>query len=416
MKFREAVDFINSYTKSGAPVTDLSRFASLAAELGNPQNKLKFVHVAGTNGKGSICEYISLGLRKSGFKTGCFTSPYIVCLEERIRLDGKNIPQSRLAEVCGRVARAAEMCGRNDFSQFEIFTACAFVYYAEEECDYVVLETGIGGTLDCTNIVNPALCVIGTLDLDHCAILGNTVAEISAHKAGIMKTGVPCVLSAGQSREAEDVFRRRSQKLRSRLVIPEKCEIVSSSLDGNTFIYKGTEYTTTMCGEYQAGNAASAIEALTLLNVPAKIIQQAVAEAVVPARLQRVSSEPVFVIDGGHNPSGFSSAMEAVLRENRSVTLLTGCLKSKSLAESYRKYLPRVKNVVFADYFFPDCVPCAELAEIAEECGVPYETACSSPEAAERACALCGEGGIILAAGSLYLAGDLLRNVGFGKL
>ena len=202
MTYRQSIEYINSFTKSGAPVADLSRFKALAAALGNPQDKLRFVHVAGTNGKGSLCEYISCGLISAGLKTGKFTSPYIMRLEERFQLDNVQISAELLAQCCGQVAQAVEKTGRTDYSQFEILTAMAFLFYLEEKADVVVLETGIGGTLDCTNVITPLLSVITTVDVDHRQILGDTVEAVAAHKAGIIKQGVPVVLSPCQQTAA----------------------------------------------------------------------------------------------------------------------------------------------------------------------------------------------------------------------
>lgn len=409
MNYSEASDYIRSYTGSGRAVTDLSRFTALMQTLGNPQSRLRFVHVAGTNGKGSICEYISRGLQLGGFKTGCFTSPYIVRQEERIRLNGESVDDGRFAEICGRVSDAVSKSGLDGLSQFEIFTAIAFIYYAEEGCDYVVLETGIGGTLDCTNIITPVLSVIATIDYDHCAILGSTLAEIASHKAGIIKRGVPCVISGGQHAEAFAVVAERAERLNAPLIIAEGAAVTSSNLGGNRFTYNGVAYRTAMRGEYQTGNATTAIEAMRLLGLNGADISEALATAVIPARLQTVGNEPLVIIDGGHNPSGFASAMEAVLREGREITLLTGCLKTKSLTDSYKKYLPLVSAAVFVDFFSADAVSAETLSELARESGTPCAVAGSAVEAAEKSRSYCEKNGIILAAGSLYLAGALLR-------
>lgn len=174
MTYNEAVSYLNSYTKSGRPVTDLSRFKGLMNELDNVQNNLNYLHIAGTNGKGSVSEYTALALEYAGYKTGKFTSPYINRVEERIQINGRLISENDFALYTEKVKEAADKTRCTDYSQFEILTALAFVYFFEQKCEKVVLETGIGGLLDCSNIIVPEISVITTVDLDHCSILGDT--------------------------------------------------------------------------------------------------------------------------------------------------------------------------------------------------------------------------------------------------
>ena len=189
MTRHEALAFVEGFSRSGKPVKDLSRIAGLMHRLGDPQDSLQFIHIAGTNGKGSVAEYLTNILRRSGYRTGTFTSPYILCYEDRIRLNGENIPEAALCRACEQVKAAA---GEEGFSQFEITFAMAMLYFAEAGAEVVVLEAGLGGLLDCTNIIKQPLCsVITSVSYDHMAILGNTIEEIAAQKAGILSAVSP---------------------------------------------------------------------------------------------------------------------------------------------------------------------------------------------------------------------------------
>ena len=190
MTYEQAIDYVNSSTKSGKPMENLARFVILMRLLGEPHKDFKSVHIAGTNGKGSTCEYICNALIKSGKTVGKFTSPYITCIEERIQLNNKNISRHAFAHLCEQVKKAVEESGIDGFSQFEILTAIGFLYFSKEQTDYAVIETGIGGTLDCTNVITPEISVITSVDYDHTALLGDTIPKIASHKAGIIK---PCV-------------------------------------------------------------------------------------------------------------------------------------------------------------------------------------------------------------------------------
>ena len=195
MNYNEAMNFVNSYSKSGKAVTDLSRARELMKRIGNPEKQLKFVHVAGTNGKGSTVEYISNALIYSGYKTGQFTSPFILHYADRIRINGQEIDEKSLCEIAEKVKNSV---ADEEYSQFEITMAIALLWYAREKCDIVVLEAGIGGLLDCTNVIPPpVVAVITSISLDHTAILGDSVEKIAAQKAGIIKENSAVILSMG---------------------------------------------------------------------------------------------------------------------------------------------------------------------------------------------------------------------------
>ena len=402
MNHQQALEYLDSFTKAGKPVTDLSRFRALAKALGDPQKNIKFIHIAGTNGKGSVCEYISQGLINSGFSVGKFTSPYINFVEERIQLNSVPVSQEDFAGLMTEVKAAADRTGCMDYSQFELLTAAAFLYY--RDCDFAVIETGIGGTLDCTNIIDPVLSVITTVDLDHCAILGNTPAEIASHKAGIIKPKRPAVTSPFQYEEVLAVLRERAESVGAELTVPknEDLQVLDVSLEGTEFCYKNDKFRTKMCGKHQAVNAAAAIEALRLLGVSEVNIRAALETAAVPARMERLAG---WVIDGAHNVSGARAAAELISGQSGKKLLLTGMLKSKDWQGALELLAPLFDDIIAVDFFAPDAVPAEKIAEIAER----YGKCCVKAESPEQAVKLAEDinADLRLVCGSLYLCGKM---------
>lgn len=416
MTCEQASEYINSFTKSGKPVADLSRFSALAQALGNPQNSLKFVHIAGTNGKGSVCEYIALALQKEGYLTGKFTSPFIIKQAERIQLNGVNISDDDFAGCCSAVKEKADESGRNDYSQFEIFFGAALVYYMKKRADIVVLETGIGGTLDCTNIIVPALSVITSVDFDHCAILGNTLAEIASHKAGIIKKDIPAVLSPVQDEAVFSVVRAKAAQMNSALVIPDinDAEIIHTSLLGTEFVYKNERFRTKMGGAHQMHNALTATEALRLLNISEDSIKFALENAALPARLFVVRKSPLFVVDGSHNPSGIEAARELISltkkeRGLNQVCVLMGMMKDKDYKTALKISSQIAEKYVFTDGFSPNAVPIEEMTASlsAINADIPVKGAKSVKDALMLA--RSEEHDALIVMGSLYLAGSVLE-------
>ena len=248
MNYSQAIEYLNNFSKSGKPVTDLSRFSELMRVLGDPQKELAFIHVAGTNGKGSVCEYVSLALQMSGCTVGKFTSPYINCIEERIQINNKPISQEDFALYISMTREGAEKTGCEVYSQFEILNAAAFLCYKDKKCDITVLETGIGGLLDSTNIISPKISVITTVDLDHTAMLGSTRREIARHKAGIIKQGCPVVVSPCQYGEVIEVLKNKAEESGAPFVMPadDDIKLISSDLTGTVFEYKREQFQTKM--------------------------------------------------------------------------------------------------------------------------------------------------------------------------
>jgi dihydrofolate synthase/folylpolyglutamate synthase len=423
--YEKSLEFLSRFSKQGAPVKDLSRFSALAAALGNPQNDLRFVHIAGTNGKGSVAEYIASALSSCGYKTGRFTSPYIVDIRERITLDGEFIPKKDFAKLMGTVAQAIDECEDKCFSQFELLTAVCFLYFREQKANCCVLEAGIGGALDCTNIIPcPQTAVITSIGLDHTAILGNTVSEIARNKSGIIKGG-NVTMACGLPEEAESVIRNRCLSTGTELFVPDisQLEILDSGLYGSRFTYKGEKYRVSMCGEHQIMNCLTAIEALRSVseNLPTDKIKAGLEKAVMPARLELIETSALgggnypVILDGGHNPQAMEAAKAVLSSDKRRKTALLGMIDTKDCETALKIILPCFERVVFFDGFAANAVKSELLCDIAKECGIEAAAAHSEELAINLALGTAPENGLLFVGGSLYLAA-MMRPIFRGKL
>lgn len=417
MNFDECMKFINSYSRLGAKVADLSRATELMEHIGNPEKRLKFIHIAGTNGKGSTLEYIATALELSGYKTGKFTSPYVTHYADRIRINDKEIDERSLGEICQYVS---ENVTEKKYSQFEITMAIAMLWFEREKCDIVVLETGIGGLLDSTNVIPlPLVSIITSISLDHTAILGNTIEEIAAQKAGIIKEKSVAILSVDNDKSVSNIIRRTAEKKRSFFVQPLECNLkyLSSESDGVKFLYKKSEYKTAMFGSFQISNAVTAIEACWYLRtvygyrISDETIKQAIATTRVQARLQYIVGNPTIVVDGGHNPCAVKELCIHMMNEKASgkkIYTITGMSDSKDYEENM-KYIMSFSDKIFAvDDFASNSVPAVKIAKIAEE-HIATEIS-SLAEAVEKSILLAiKNNGIVVICGSLYLASAYLN-------
>ncbi len=409
------MEFINAFTHSGKPVKDLSRIKRLLAALGDPQNSLRFVHIAGTNGKGSTAEMFSRIFIDAGLKTGCFTSPFIIRYNDRIRVGGKDIPSSDLSRIAEKVRTAVDTLPDSaDLSQFEITQAIAFLYFVQQKCDIVVLETGLGGLLDCTNVITtPLLTVITTIDLDHTAILGDTIAQIAAQKAGIIKPNVPCVLSANNPKDAVQVVTQTCDKNHSPLVIPDIESVLVKRLDcfGAGFDYKGKSYTLSMGGAHQITNALSVIEGCELLKQTLALtdesITRGIAQAVLPARVEILCTSPLTILDGAHNPDGLSALAKVLDGCGKRCFALIGMCRDKNIDSAVQKLIPYVDTFYTVDGFSERALDRTDLAQKiislggkAQPCGLPIDVQIKALKKAHP-------NDITLICGSLYLAAQI---------
>lgn len=382
MNYGEAIKYIhgvsNFFCKPG-----LERIEELCRGLGDPQNKLKFIHVAGTNGKGSTCSMLSSVLMAAGYKVGMFTSPYVREFNERMRINGENIPNDILASLTEQAKSVADNMADRP-TEFELITAISFKYFAEEKCDVVVLEVGMGGRLDATNIIgSPLLSVITGIAIDHTAFLGDSIEKIAGEKAGIIKANAP-VLWGGSDLSAEAVIAEEVVKKQTILYKTDysKLKICSMSLEGCRFDYKDRKYVSiTLLGAYQPRNAAVVLDAIDILNsqglsIPEDALRRGLAEAKWPARFEIIASDPTVIFDGAHNPQGISAAVESIKNYfgDKRVVIVSGVLRDKD----YRVIAQSLSEVADTVYTItpnnPRALTAKEYAEVIRAQGVLAES------------------------------------------
>lgn len=410
----QALNFIHGFSPT-ASEPDLSRMADLLARLGSPEKRLRAVHIAGTNGKGSTAAMLACVMTSAGFRTGLFTSPYISRFNERMRINGLSIPDDELARLSGQLAGL--MTKRDEaLGEFEIVTALAFMWFAQKRCDIVILEVGIGGRLDPTNFINaPECAVITNIGLDHTRLLGDTVEKIAAEKARIIKPGSVAVMYE-QEQSVIDVIKRRCDETEVKLRIPDFAgiESVRDSVDGQVFRYKDSEYGLSLLGAHQLRNAATSLEAVSVLrergwSIPESAVRLGLAEAVWPARFEIVSRRPWFVVDGGHNPQ-CAEAVAASLRAyfpGIYTVMLIGTLRDKDFAA-----ITAILDGVAGEYIAvapdnPRALPAAELGAHLAKYGKSVLVCDSIEYAVELSKSRAGRDGVVCAVGSLYMAGAI---------
>ena len=415
MTYQEALDYIESIGFFGSK-PGLERVSALLEKLGRPQDKLKFVHIAGTNGKGSCASMTASVLKAAGYKTGLFTSPYIFRFNERMQINGREIADDALAAVVEQVKPLAEAMEDHP-TEFEIMTAVALVWFAQESCDVVVLEVGMGGRYDATNVIDRCeAAVIMNIGLDHTAILGDTVEKIAAEKAGIIKSGCPVVLYQ-QSEGVEAVIAAECAAKGAELHIADFSAIEPEfdSLDGQAFSYQGESYAIPLLGAHQRRNAAVVIEVIRVLRAAGWAIDQDALEHGLysvfwPARFEVISDDPYFVVDGGHNPQCATTVVQNLADYFPDVKhiLLVGVLRDKDYENLFKIINLAADEYVCVTPDNPRALPAEELAAYLERFGKPV-TVCSSIDdgvftardiAAEKDAMVC-------AVGSLYMSGAM---------
>ena len=428
-KAEGAVKKIEAFQRFGS-ILGLERMTELLDLLGNPQDQLKVIHVAGTNGKGSICRYIYCCLQAAGYKTGLYISPFIERFHERIEVGGSYIQDEELAAYTDRVLAQVQVmtdAGKDSPTEFEVITAIALLYFKEQNCDYVVLEVGLGGRGDSTNVCKePLVSVIASISYDHMDRLGNTLTEIAGEKAGIIKPGCPVVTSA-EAEEALQVIRRKADECGTICVetrqIPYRikeeglwgCRF-DVALRGRTF----ENLQISMAGEHQVKNAIAALTALLLLEENKKItltedaLYSGFAAAKQPGRLETLTEEgekPVILLDGAHNEDGarvLRQALEAFC-QNKKILMVVGILADKEVDQILREFLRITGNFIVTEPDSPRRMKADLLADrIRKQGGV-----CQTAETYSQACQMALQQGedydLILFAGSLYLIGAVRR-------
>lgn len=420
MNYTEAIEYIHSvnwmFCNPG-----LDRVKLLCHALGDPQDSLKFIHVAGTNGKGSFCAMTDSILRAQGYRVGLFTSPYIMEFGERMRVDGKNISDDELCVLVERVKPIADAMEEKP-TEFELITALAFLYFAEKKCDYVVLECGLGGRLDATNITKtPILSVITGIALDHTAILGDTHEKIAAEKSGIIKNGVP-TLWCGAHEGAERVIKEKADDVGARFIKIDRStmNVKKTSLDGTEFDFGAhTDIHIPLLGSYQPINAANVLTAVDLLRelgveISEEAIKSGMASVVWHARFEVINKEPLVIADGGHNPEGIDGAVESIKQYfTEKVGIVTGVMADKD----YRYMASRMAEVGAHVFCLtpdnPRALPAKDYARVFESLGICSESFDSVKDAVSAAVKWGKENNApVVCLGSLYMYGEIRKCLG----
>ena len=397
----------------------LSRCTELLNRLGRPQDRLRFIHIAGTNGKGSTAACLASILRCAGYRTGLFTSPALDDFSERVQIDGVPIPAESLSAYQTAVHAAADAM-RDPPTEFERATALALLYYAEERCDIAVLEAGLGGTDDATNIIPaPEAAVLTAMGMDHTALLGDTQEKIAAAKAGILKPGSIAV-SYGNSPVCNAVFASRCAALDIPLIEADFTRIqdLQTNLSGSRFrLQPYGDITLPLVGSYQAKNALLAVTAAEALqsrgrSIPTSAVVRGLAEVRWPGRLELLRCDPVFLLDGSHNPQGLQAALESLssLLPRKPVVLIS-VMRDKEINAMLRLLLPFAAEFVTVTARQVRALPAGELADRIRAAGGTVQACASIQEGVDTAVRRAGPDGAVCALGTLYFSSDVRRAV-----
>lgn len=413
MNYQECLNYIHSLLRFGSK-PGLERIAFLLNGLGNPQNKLKIIHVAGTNGKGSTSAMIQAVCSAAGYKTGLFISPFVTDFCERIQIDGNYIAQDDLCRTAKKVKAVNDtMNGENQATEFEFITALAFEYFYQKKCDVVVLETGLGGRLDATNVVEkPLLSVITKVGPDHQNVLGDSIEQIAFEKAGIIKSGCPVVVSSCQPKEALEVIRKVCKQNNSPLLLNCLPEFSSLKVDafGNEFVFNSRNFRLGLIGKHQFDNAANAITAAEVsgLEISQENIKEGLSRAFLPARTEVISTDPIVILDGSHNIDGIASLRDLLLQLNiKKITAVIGMMADKDIGSDLRQTASLCKSVITVTVENNPRSACAkELADICSQFNDNVHIAADYGDAVKKA-KILADGGPIVVFGSLYLSGGI---------
>lgn len=416
MDYQQAVDYIESLALPRGRY-GLERLKQALELLGNPQHKVRFVHVAGTNGKGSCAAMLASVLKEAGYRTGLYISPHLRRYNERMQVDGVDILDDDLIRAAQRVKEACEQLGGTPIV-FEVLTLMALWYFAERRCDFVVLEVGIGGKLDATNCIPaPAAALIAQLGFDHTETLGSTIEEIAAQKGGIAKPGSQLVM-AEQEPAALRVVEQlcREQGCGFTVADPERLRVLSTSPEGQRLRDRTYgELLLPLAGSHQVKNAANVLTVVEVLKgegfaIPDRAVRQGIESTVWPARFERLSRSPDFILDGGHNPQCVQAAVQALqdYYPGKKVVFLTGMMKDKDSAAMLAKMAEVAKAFVCLHADSERAFGAQELAqEIENTLSLAAYPAASAQEGCALAQRLAGKQGVVCALGSLYLVGEI---------
>lgn len=417
----EVMSFINSSKKFGSKL-ELCRIEKLCELLGNPQDALKCIHIAGTNGKGSTSVFINNILIDAGFKVGLYTSPYIYEFNERIQINNESVADFELVDIMSRVSKSVDVMLSQGFehpTEFELITAAAFLYFKEKCCDYVVVEVGLGGTYDATNIIKtPLLSVITSISIDHTDYLGNTISEIAKNKCGIIKKNCPVVTYMKQDINALAVIEETAKENNSSLTVSDgySLEIKKCSLSGNEFLYNGEKYETSLVGKYQIYNAITAINAAKILKkcgilISEENIKSGLKTAKWYARFEILQKNPTIIADGSHNADGMAAFVETAKEViDKNPICVFGMLKDKDY-DLCLKLLSSITDTVIVTEVEGN--PRRESVEKLEQTAKKYiknvYSEKNNSDAMKLALSLVKKDDTIIALGSLYMMNGIKK-------
>lgn len=423
MKYNEALEYINDKDKFGSRL-GLDSIGKLLSLLGDPQEELKCIHIGGTNGKGSTASYLSHALMAGGYSVGLFTSPYIERFNERVQINGKDIPDEALGRITSMIKEKADIMvaeGYEHPTTFEIVTAIGFMYFMEEKVDYVVLEVGLGGRYDSTNIIKkPIASVLTTIDYDHIDVLGDTLEKIAYQKGGIIKKDSIAV-SYPQEEEAMKVLKEIAEEMDTKFHLSpiENIEIKSVSSSGAVFDFKYKNHqienvNISMLGEYQVYNASLALTTLLVLRENGLIdisdddILEGLKKTKWPGRLEVLSKNPTFLIDGAHNVQGIAQLKKALeFFDYKRLILGIGILKDKDTSKMVELLAPMADIVVATEVNMPRKLPAEELGEKIKQYNENIFVEKDIKKAIQKTLELATEEDMIVFGGSLYLIGEV---------
>lgn len=425
MKYQEAMDYIEGCAVYGI-VPGLDTMRELLRRLGNPQDKLKFIHIAGTNGKGSTLAFISSALAENGYRVGRYVSPTIFEYRERFQIQGKPVSKAEVGKLMEMVAMHADKMEEENFphpTPFEIETAMAFIEFSEKECDFVVLETGMGGKLDATNVIeNTLISVITNISRDHMGFLGESIEEIAGHKAGIMKKN-SVVVSAKQEKCVEEVLKEEAIKRQ----VPKICFVDENNIQNEkytiqktSFSYKNTKrIEISLLGTYQVKNATLAWEVLEhLRKMGYEILEEKVRKAFFnvcwPARFHRVDKRPLFFVDGAHNVAAAKELRKSIefYFTNKRIIYIIGMFRDKEYRQVLETTCDLAEHIItVAKKGSSRALSALELAKEVAEINPMVTVADSVEEAVELSYLLADQNTVILAFGSLAYLGDCIYAV-----
>jgi dihydrofolate synthase/folylpolyglutamate synthase len=428
MNYTEAMNYIRNTAKFGSNL-GLERTEKILEFLGEPHKKLKCIHIAGTNGKGSTTAMLSEVLKEAGFKVGMYISPYLEEFEERMQINGTNISKDDLSRVITRVSETVERVvelGYEHPTEFEIITCAMFLYFYDMNVDYAVVEVGLGGRLDSTNVITPVLSIITSISYDHMKILGNTLGEIAYEKAGIIKKDVPVVLYPQEQESLLIIKRVCSEKTSKIIEVPEQC-VELKAMD----IHNRNNYTQnliiktdndcydielSLLGKHQMLNCAVVVFAVEeLINQGMNISKQHMLNALKkvkwPGRLEVMNLKPLVVIDGAHNIDGIKKLSESLdmYFSYEKIILILGILADKQVKEMINTIVPKAHKVIAVTPNSERAELASELAEEIREINDNVQVIEDYQEAYETALASCGHKDLLLISGSLYMIGDMRR-------